>query len=202
MPSSSEEVATRRLQLAVLQPLLGVEPLFLGEAAVMRGDVVIAEAIGDLARHPFGHAARVDEDQRRAMALDQLGQPVVDLRPRLPPTSPLRAARKEPRVARSRARQCPLSTIVHRSPASSGSRRTDEETRHLFDRLLRGRQADPMQPVAAQRAQPFQRQRQDATPRLLDAMAWISSTITVRVVFSIARPGLRAKQDVERLPAS
>ena len=29
----------QRLQLAVLQPLLGVEPLLLGEAAVMRGDV-------------------------------------------------------------------------------------------------------------------------------------------------------------------
>ena len=36
-------------------------------------------------------------------------------------------------------------------------------------------------------------------PRLFGARAWISSTITVRVVFSIARPGLRAQQDVERL---
>ena len=46
MPSSSEAVATIALQLAALQALLGVEPLFLGEAAVMRGDAVIAEAFG------------------------------------------------------------------------------------------------------------------------------------------------------------
>ena len=39
----------QRLQLAALEPLLGVEPLLLGEAAVMRGDLVLAEALGQLA---------------------------------------------------------------------------------------------------------------------------------------------------------
>ena len=38
----------QRLQLAALQPLLGVEPLLLRQAAVMRGDLVLAEALGQL----------------------------------------------------------------------------------------------------------------------------------------------------------
>ena len=36
-------------------------------------------------------------------------------------------------------------------------------------------------------------------PRLFGATAWISSTITVRALASIARPDSRAEQDVERL---
>ena len=39
----------QRLELAALEPLLGVEPLLLGEAAVMRGDVGLAEQLGQLA---------------------------------------------------------------------------------------------------------------------------------------------------------
>ena len=69
----------QRLQLAALEPLLGVEPLLLGEAAVMRRHLLLAEPLGELARRPLGQPARVDEDQRRAVRLDQLGQAVVDL---------------------------------------------------------------------------------------------------------------------------
>ena len=54
---------------ARLQPLLRVEPLFLGEAAVMRGDAHLAEPVRKLARDAFGHAPRIDEDKRRAVAL-------------------------------------------------------------------------------------------------------------------------------------
>ena len=58
----------QRLQLAVLQPLLGVEPLLLRQAAVMRGDVVLAEPFGQLRGSTRSdHAARVDEDQRGAV---------------------------------------------------------------------------------------------------------------------------------------
>ena len=38
----------QRLQLAALEPLLGVEPLFLGEAAVVRGDMLLAEPLRQL----------------------------------------------------------------------------------------------------------------------------------------------------------
>ena len=50
MPSSSEAVATSAFSSPCLQPLLGVEPLLLGEAAVMRGDLALAEPLGQLAR--------------------------------------------------------------------------------------------------------------------------------------------------------
>ena len=73
----------QRLELAALQTLLGIEPLLLGQAAVMRGQLMLAQALGQLTRRPLGHAARVDEDQGRAMRLDQLGQPVIDLLPDL-----------------------------------------------------------------------------------------------------------------------
>ena len=38
----------QRLQLAGLEPLLGVEALLLGQAAVMGGDLVLAEPLGEL----------------------------------------------------------------------------------------------------------------------------------------------------------
>ena len=65
---------------------------------------------------------------------------------------------------------------------------TDQETRHLFDRLLRGRQARSA--AAGRRTARASRSsdRARCEPRLFGAMAWISSTITVRVVASIARP--------------
>src|SRR5215831_5405215 len=65
----------QRLELAVLEPLLGVETLLLGEAAVMRPDLVLA--------HALGHPARVDEDERGAMRLDQPRETIVDLLPDL-----------------------------------------------------------------------------------------------------------------------
>ena len=46
-----------RLQLPGLQPRLGVEPLLLRQAAVMRGDGVLAEALAQMPRDALGHAA-------------------------------------------------------------------------------------------------------------------------------------------------
>ena len=49
----------------------------------MRGHMLVAEALGQLPRDALGHPPRVDEDERRAMRLDQFGEPVVDLLPDL-----------------------------------------------------------------------------------------------------------------------
>ena len=138
-------------QVAILQPLLGIQPLFLGEASVMSSDADIAEAIGDFARHPFSHAPRVDENQRRAMGLDQLRQSIIDLVP------DFRRHHRFERGGRNFELEVPLAIVPAVNDRAwldcfAGNRRTDEETRHLFDGLLRGRQADPMQPVAAKRA--------------------------------------------------
>ena len=54
-----------RLQLPGLQPRLGVEPLLLRQAAVVRGDRVFAEPIAQVPRQALRHPPRVHEDQRR-----------------------------------------------------------------------------------------------------------------------------------------
>ena len=71
------------LEFAALQPLFGGEPELLGHAAVMRGDGLIAEPIGKLARDAFGHAPGVDEHERGAVLLDELSQARVDFPPHL-----------------------------------------------------------------------------------------------------------------------
>ncbi len=71
------------LQLASLEPLLGVEPLLLGEAAVMRGHLIGAEALGQLTGHPLHQPAGVDKNQGGAVRGDKLGQPVIELLPDL-----------------------------------------------------------------------------------------------------------------------
>ena len=70
-------------QLTALQPLFRVEALVTRKAAMMRGDVLRAQPFRQMARRPFGQAARVDEDERSAMFIHQRGEPVVDLRPHL-----------------------------------------------------------------------------------------------------------------------
>ena len=59
----------QRLELAPLQAPLGVQPVLLRHAAVVGGDQLLAEPRRELARHPLGHAPRVDEDQRGAVLL-------------------------------------------------------------------------------------------------------------------------------------
>ena len=71
----------QRFQLTVLQPILGIEPLLFREAAVMRSDGGVADAVAEMTSQSLGHAPRVDEDQRRAMRADQFREPVVILLP-------------------------------------------------------------------------------------------------------------------------
>ena len=113
----------QHLQLAALQALLGVQAPLLGQAAVMRGDILLAEPLGQMPRHALGQAARVDEHQRGAMLADQLAP--ADRRPASTPrpTSPPRAAPAATSSARSRRRAWPLSTMVQR-PAPARSRRS------------------------------------------------------------------------------
>src|SRR5262245_22161226 len=72
------------LELAMLETLFGIEPQLLGEAPVMRGDLILAilaEPLRQLPCHALGQAACVDEDQRCAMRLDELRQLIVNLFP-------------------------------------------------------------------------------------------------------------------------
>ena len=69
MPSSSEAVAMRILHSPDFQALLGVEAERAGEGAVVRGDGVFAEAVGELEGDLLDELAGVDEDQRGAVLL-------------------------------------------------------------------------------------------------------------------------------------
>ncbi len=71
------------LELPGLEPLLGVQPGLLGEAAVVRRDRILADPFRQVAGHPLRQPAGIHEHQRGLVGLDQLGQPVVDLAPHL-----------------------------------------------------------------------------------------------------------------------
>ena len=132
-------------ECAGFQPLLRVEPLFLGEAAMMRGNAHLAEPVRKLARDALGHTPCVDENQRGAVLLDKRRQPVIDLVPdfcrhhrfeRGGRHFELKIARAEMAAIHD---QWPL-------PVRAGAH---QEIRHLLDRLLRGREPDPLQLAAA-----------------------------------------------------
>ena len=71
----------QQLQLAALEPLFGVQPEFLGQAAVVRGDVFLAEQFAQVAGAAFGHAPGVDEHQRGAVLAGESGDAPVRLFP-------------------------------------------------------------------------------------------------------------------------
>src|SRR4029077_12781276 len=62
----------QRAQLPALQARLGIEPRLLRHAAVMRRDLPLAEAFGEVKGDALGLAAGVDEHQRRAVLADEL----------------------------------------------------------------------------------------------------------------------------------
>ena len=72
-----------RSQLAVAQTLLDVEAKFAREASMVRHHEAFAETLVEREGDAFAHAAGSDEDQRRAMRADLLGDAIVDLAPHL-----------------------------------------------------------------------------------------------------------------------
>ncbi len=170
-------------QLARLETLLGIEPLLLGEAAVMRGDVVLADALAQMPRHALDHAAGVGEDQRRAMLLDQCRRADRRCSPRPRSTSPPRAAHPAAAVPdRGRAR----GRVDDDAVASHALRRSGSAP------LPRSASAWPTGRCAAAAGRRAAASRSSdsarCAPRLLGASAWISSTMTLRALDSIARP--------------
>ena len=82
----------QRLELPALQPRLGVQPLLLRQAAVMRRDRVLAEPLAQVARDPLGHPPRVDEDERRPVLVRSASSAGRRTPPTPRATSPRRAA--------------------------------------------------------------------------------------------------------------
>ena len=150
---------------------------------------ILVEPLGQMPADALGEPARVHEHERRAMLADQLRRAGRRPASTLRSTSPLRAASRGSSIARSRWRTWPLSTIVQ---SSARRRRARARRRPGTARLLRSASASPTGRRAsaggrrALRAAPATAHR--CEPRFVPATAWISSTMTVRVVASISRP--------------
>ena len=125
----------------------------------MSGDGALVEALRELAGDAFGHAASVDEHQRRAVLLDELRQASIDLRPRFARHDRLqgRTGQFQLKVARALMPGVDGRDVRGRTAGRIGA---DQEMRDRVDWVLRGGQADALQAIAAQRREPFQRERE------------------------------------------
>ena len=126
---------------------------------MMGRDILRADALRHVARDAFGVAPRIDEHEGGAMLADQLGQAVIDRRPRF--------ARHHGFERRWRQFQgqiaIPHVTTVDDGAFAQSGLRADHEARDLFDRSLRRGQPHAHELVGTQRAQALQRQRQVRT---------------------------------------
>ena len=188
----------QRAQLAAFQALLGVQARFLGEAAVVRGDVLLAEPLGEVAREALGLAARVDEDQRGAVLAHQLRQAVVDLRPDFPGHHRLQRRGGNLELQVARAHVPGVDDGADGAAVGGEVARADEEARDVLDRLLRRRQPDARQAPPGEGLEPLERERQ-----MRAALAGGHGVDLVDDHRARARehraPGGRAHEDVERL---
>ena len=188
MPSSSDAVATSALQLAALQPLLGVEAR--APSTGCRGARRPRPSPSRSARWRATRSAILRVLTNTSVvrcARDQRGEPVVDTPPRPRATSPLRAASRGSSSARSMSRRWPSSTIDAVGAPSARRRRADQEARDLLDRLLRRRQADALQRLLATCVAAAPATAPGARRAASPITAWISSTITVRTCRSMSR---------------
>ena len=174
----------QHLQLAAFQALLCIEPPLFRQTAVMGRDVALANSLRQMTRPPaLNQAAGIDEHQCGAMFEDELRQSIVHLGPHLAPTSPPRAVKQGTSKARSRERMCPLSTMVQ-SPAPG------VPTKNFATSSMGFCVADNPTRIREGPAKACRRSSDKAKcePRFEPAMAWISSTMTVRQVRSMFRP--------------
>ncbi len=181
-----------RFQLALLEPLLGVEPQAAGQAAVVRQHGVRSQALAQMVGDALGQAPRIDEDERGAVLADQVGQAVVDLLPHL--------------VAGDRAELVAghLDGQVHFTAMADvdDHGRRAEELRHLLDRPHRRRKADALGPRAPagfdQRVEAGQSERQVRAALVVDhGVNFVHDQGSRRAQRLAALLG--RQQDVERL---
>ena len=124
----------QRLQLAALQPRLGVEPLLLRQAAVMRRDRVLAEPLAQMPRHALGQPPRVDEHERRPVLADEGGEPVVVLLPDL-----VRHHGFERRTSAARAADRSRAGVLRRRSRSRRARPTRKRATSSMGRCVADR---------------------------------------------------------------
>ena len=138
----------QRLQLAALQPVLGGEPLFFREAAMVRGDVLVAQSLAQAARQPFGQPTGIDEDQRGPVSLDQGRHAVVDVAGGL---AREHGFQRQVRQFDGEIQQAAMAGVDDATVTAPGQEMGDG-----FDRVLGGGQADAVEGLARQPLQALQ----------------------------------------------
>ncbi len=139
----------QRPQVAGAQAGLHPVAAFLRQAAVVRGDDVVAEAGAELVREPFGEPPGVDEHEGGAVLSDERGDAVEDVAHLLGRRDRLELAVGE------LEREVEVALVAgvddHRQLAIA-----DEQPADGLDRPLRGREPDPVRTGVAQRLEPFE----------------------------------------------
>ena len=171
----------QRLQVARPQARLDPVAAVLRQAAVVRGDDVVAEALAELVREPLGQPAGVDEHERGAVLLHERGDAVEHVAHLLG-----RRDRLELAVGQlEREVEVALVAGVDDRRAAAGRRRAG-------GRRSRSGAAWPTARCGWAAASHSASSRSSVSarcaPRLSRATAWISSTITVSTVRSASRP--------------
>ena len=166
--------------LAALEQLLHLDPLLPGQRAVVcprdlrSAGFRIGRQLVEAQRQPLGEPAVVDEDDRRAMLLDQPQQLGVDGRPDRGCGHSLRA-RAEQRVG-LRSAGARLAHVLDRDDdpqvelfAGAGVDEPDrpgprDEATDLLERALRRGQADTLDGLADEPVEPLDREREVGAP--------------------------------------
>ena len=153
MPSSSDAVATSALRSPARRRRLDPVAALLRQAAVVRGDDVVAEPLAELVREPLGQAPGVDEHERGAVLADQRGDAVEDVAHLLG-----RRDRLELAVGQLE-REVEVALVA--GVDDDGQRPVaDEQAPDGLDRPLRRREADAVRARVAQRLEPLERERE------------------------------------------
>ena len=180
-----------RAQLAGLELALGVEPMLLGETAVMRRHDVLAEALGEVPRGALGEPTRIDEDERRLVGTDQLGEPIVDLGPDLVGHDRLE------RRARQLEREIALAHMTLVDDRAIGVGPTRQVLGHPIERLRRRGNADPNGASRAKGGEPLERKREMGAALVAgERMDLVDDDGAHRREH--APPRCRGQQDIER----
>ena len=147
----------QRLEIAGLEPLLRDQPALAGQAAVVRGDVLLPERLGQRARHPLRHAPGVDEHERGAVRLDEGAQPAIHLGPYLAGHHRFerRVGQLQREVALAAVAGVDDGALARPARVAAG-----EEVRDGLDRALGRGQPDAGDGAPGQRVQAFERERE------------------------------------------
>ena len=136
-------------QLAGPQPGLDPVAAVLGQAAVVGGDHVVAEALAELMGQPLGQPAGVDEHQRGAVLGHQGGDAVEHVRELLGGRHRLQLA-----VGQLQA-EVGVALMADVDHGGQGPV-ADQQPADGLDRALRGRQPDPHRAPVAEGFQPLE----------------------------------------------